>query len=73
MSAEEKERVCENSMEWFKSSYCADGSCLEVARIPGDLVGVRDSKRPDQDFLTFGRAAWTSFISAIKVGELTVR
>jgi hypothetical protein len=60
-------------MEWFKSSYCADGSCVEVAKIDEDVVGLRDSKRPDQNFLTFGRAEWASFIAEIKAERLIGR
>lgn len=60
-------------MEWFKSSYCADGSCVEVAVIDDDVIGLRDSKRPDQNHLVFGRAEWASFIAEIKVGRLIGR
>lgn len=60
-------------MKWFRSSYCSDGTCVEVAKINGDLVGLRDAKRPDQNFLTFGKDEWVAFIAEIKAGGLTGR
>jgi len=55
--------------KWFRSSYCADGSCVEVAEIGDDLVGLRDSKDPEQPFLSFRRAEWSTFIEGIKAGD----
>lgn len=55
---------------WRKSSYSnGDGAeCVEVADCPHGLLPVRDSKNPDGPALTFGSAAWTSFVNDIKDG-----
>nr|MDT0656745.1 DUF397 domain-containing protein [Micromonospora sp. DSM 115978] len=53
---------------WHKSSRSngTGGSCVEVAdNVPG-LVLVRDTKDRDGGTLTFGPAAWQSFVSAVK-------
>jgi hypothetical protein len=53
---------------WRKSSRSngTGGSCVEVAdNVPG-LVLVRDTKDRAGGTLTFGTAAWQSFVSAVK-------
>ncbi|MFJ8706930.1 DUF397 domain-containing protein [Streptomyces anulatus] len=40
-----------------------DGECVEVAPNLPHLVPVRDSKRPTGPVLTFGHAAWRTFVS----------
>jgi hypothetical protein len=60
-------------VEWLRSSYCADSACVEVARIAHDAIGLRDSKNPDQPFLRFSRAAWSTFTEAIKAGDFQGR
>ncbi|WP_432039716.1 DUF397 domain-containing protein [Streptomyces cucumeris] len=58
---------------WRKSSYSGggNGDCLEVAdghpRIP-----VRDSKNPNGPALVFSANGWSSFVSAVKGGQLSV-
>jgi hypothetical protein len=56
-------------MNWFKSSYCSDVSCVEVAKIDEGSVGLRDSKHPEQPFLRFSRAEWVAFMEGIKAGD----
>jgi hypothetical protein len=57
---------------WRRSSY-SEGSgatdCVECANL-AQLVGVRDSKNPEGDQLSFTSAAWTSLLRRIKAGEL---
>ncbi|MFJ6621589.1 DUF397 domain-containing protein [Kitasatospora sp. NPDC091335] len=57
---------------WRKSSYSGDdgGDCIEVAPgFPG-LVPVRDSKDPLGPALVFPAAAWESFVTAVRTGDL---
>jgi hypothetical protein len=49
---------------WVKSSFSfANGNCVEVAELPGDMVGVRDSRDPGGPVLRFTRAEWAAFLS----------
>ncbi|MGA5701416.1 DUF397 domain-containing protein [Peterkaempfera bronchialis] len=58
---------------WRKSSYSGDngGQCIEVAPGFTGVVPVRDSKDPLGPALIFPAAAWESFVSAVKAGEIT--
>lgn len=60
------------NLRWRKSSHSGvnNGDCDEVARVPG-VVPVRDSKNPDGPVLCFPAHSWTSFVDALKRGELT--
>ncbi|MGJ5804376.1 DUF397 domain-containing protein [Streptomyces europaeiscabiei] len=50
---------------WRKSSYSSgNGQCVEVASASG-VVGVRDSKHPDQAPLTFSPAEWRAFVALV--------
>jgi uncharacterized protein DUF397 len=57
---------------WRKSSFSGSngGGCVDVAdNLPG-IVAVRDSKNPDGPALTFTRAEWRTFTTALKTGSL---
>jgi hypothetical protein len=72
-------------LAWRKSSYSgANGSCVEVAPVPGagvpgagaagagaaDAIAVRDTKDRRGPALTFTSRQWRSFAAGIKAGEL---
>jgi hypothetical protein len=57
-----------SSTEWVRSSYCADASCVEVARI-GAAIGLRDSKDPDSPVLLFTATEWEAFRAGVLAGE----
>ncbi|WBB62133.1 DUF397 domain-containing protein [Streptomyces sp. WMMC500] len=61
--------------EWVKSSYSngAGGDCVEWAPATAAATGavpVRDSKDPQGPALVFPADAWTSFVNAVRSGEL---
>ncbi len=62
------------SPRWFTSSYSGNGgACIEVAAnlaASRGIVPVRDSKNPSGPALGFETAAWSSFVGAVKGGEL---
>ncbi|WP_078911437.1 DUF397 domain-containing protein [Streptomyces sp. NRRL WC-3742] len=62
----------EVAFRWHKSSHSGPdgGDCIEVASGCPDLVPVRDSKDPHGPVLLFPAAAWTSFVAAVREGEL---
>ena len=51
------------SARWVKSSFSfSNGNCVEVAELPGDTVGIRDSRDPGGPVLRFTRAEWAAFL-----------
>jgi uncharacterized protein DUF397 len=55
---------------WIKSSLSfANGNCVEVASLPDDEVGVRDSKNTEGPVLRFTPAEWHAFIGGVRNGE----
>ncbi len=56
-------------VRWTRSSHCMANSCVEVAT-DTDRIHVRDSKQDDGPVLTFDPAAWRAFIDAVKASGL---
>ena len=55
---------------WVKSSLSfSNGNCVEVAELPGDSVGIRDSREPGGSVLRFTRAEWAAFLGGARLGE----
>lgn len=50
--------------EWRISSYCVNGSCIQV-RLEGEVVQVRDSTDPTGPVLNFNLAAWMASLAGI--------
>lgn len=60
--------------EFRKSSHSSyNGACVEVAGLPGGLVGVRDSKDAYGRVLVVGAAAWAALVADVKSGRLSLR
>ncbi|MBL3670140.1 DUF397 domain-containing protein [Streptomyces sp. M2CJ-2] len=57
---------------WRKSSHSNQdgGACVEVADDFTTVVPVRDSKTPGGPVLILATEGWTSFVTAVKTGEL---
>ena len=59
-----------SNAKWFKSSRSgASRNCVEVAFLPRDLVGVRDSKQPAGPALVFTSDEWSAFVNAADRGR----
>lgn len=56
---------------WQKSSLSGyNGSCFEIARLPSDRVGVRDTKdKGSGPVLVFTEDEWAAFLGGVKAGE----
>lgn len=68
-SSRDDEKVLDDA-EWFKSSFSgAAGHCVEAAFLPGNLVGVRNSRMPDGAALVFTADEWEAFLKGAKHGE----
>jgi hypothetical protein len=58
----------QHSSGWKKSSYSDTIDCVEVLRLPDEVL-VRDSKNPDGDTLAISTAGWTNFLADIRDGK----
>ncbi|MEV6756715.1 DUF397 domain-containing protein [Streptomyces sp. NPDC051214] len=59
---------------WYKSSY-SDGTgnyCIEAAELPAG-VGVRDSKDKQGPALVFARSTWSTFVTSVSDGNITMK
>jgi hypothetical protein len=57
-------------LHWIKSSLSfSNGNCVEVASLPDDGVGVRDSKDSTGPVLRFTPAEWDAFVGGVRNGE----
>ncbi|MEU6488382.1 DUF397 domain-containing protein [Streptomyces sp. NPDC046887] len=61
------------SATWRKSSHSNSdgGACVEVSDDYAGIVPVRDSKTPSGPVLVFPEGGWSSFVTAVKGGQLT--
>ncbi|MDT3396376.1 DUF397 domain-containing protein [Streptomyces sp. B1866] len=59
---------------WRGSTYSngSGGQCLQIADDLPAVVPVRDSKDPGRAPLVFESAAWSSFVTTVKRGNLSV-
>jgi hypothetical protein len=52
---------------WRKSSYSmSNGQCVEVARLTGGRIGVRDSQAAEALVLRFGPETWAAFVAELR-------
>ena len=51
--------------QWRRSTYCANGACIEVAT-DGPRVGIRDSKAPAAGELWLSPVEFRAFIAAVR-------
>ena len=59
-----------SNLEWIKSSLSfSNGNCVEVASLPDDEIGVRDSKDPEGPVLRFTSDEWHAFLGGVHNGE----
>lgn len=60
----------DDAPRYLRSSFCAGGSCVEVAILPeGRGVMVRDSKSPNIPARFFTPSEWKTFLIGVKAGE----
>ena len=59
---------------WRRSSRCEmNGSCVEVARLADDVIGVRDGKiGAASPVLAFGGEQWRAFVSGVAAGHFDI-
>ena len=55
---------------WIKSSLSyANGNCVEVASLPGGMIGVRNSRDSAGPVLRFTPREWHAFLGDLRNGE----
>lgn len=60
----------EGHHEWVKSSLSyALGNCVEVASLPCDEIGVRNSRDAGGPVLRFTPDEWRAFLGGVRNGE----
>lgn len=58
------------AVQWRKSRLSnPSGSCVEMARLPGGQVAIRNSRYPSGPALICPRAEVAAFVAAAKGGE----
>jgi Domain of unknown function (DUF397) len=58
---------------WRKAQLSAqNGGCVEIAGNLGEVVAVRDSKRPDEGAHVVDRAVFAAFVSDVKSGRYDI-
>ena len=56
-------------VQWVKSSYSAQGSCVELTALPDGTVAMRNSRDPQGAALVFTRAEIGAFVQGATAGE----
>ena len=60
-----------SEVSWRKSTYSnPSGNCVEIARVDGIGMALRNSRDPLGPVLTYTPAEMAAFVHAIKAGEL---
>lgn len=59
----------ETAEPWRTSAYCASATCLEVAKLVGGDIGLRDSKQDSSPILPFSRSEFAAFVQGVKAGN----
>ncbi|NKY36554.1 DUF397 domain-containing protein [Nocardia speluncae] len=55
---------------WRKSSFSGpNGNCVELSQLPGDLIGMRNSRDPQGAVLSYTRAEFATLLRDIKGGR----
>jgi hypothetical protein len=55
---------------WETSSWCAGGSCVQIARLDSGEMAVRDGKQgAGGPVLVFTEDEWSAFTKGVKAGE----
>jgi hypothetical protein len=67
--------VHDEQLAWFTSSFSggSDGSCVEVAHLPGGGVAVRDTKDRARPAHRHTAAGWSAFLAGVRDGGFEPR
>jgi len=54
---------------WVTSRACNNSACVQVARLSGGMVAIRDSKNTTKPAHVFDSEEWAAFVTGVKAGE----
>jgi Domain of unknown function (DUF397) len=57
-----------SSLDWYRSSFCQAGECVEIAETDGRVI-MRSSVYPDGGYIYLSRKEFGFFLAAAKAGE----
>jgi hypothetical protein len=61
------------SARWRKSSFSATGNCVEIAPGLPAVVGIRDSKSPENGAHVIARPAFAQFLADARNGRFDLK
>lgn len=68
--ARKRSSAANEILKWTKSSFSmANGNCVEVTGLSGELIRIRDSKDPRGPMLQFTPPEWDAFLDGVRNGE----
>jgi hypothetical protein len=70
---DEAQRLVLVTRELAKSVPSANGNCVEVANLSGDVIMVRDSKNAKGPLLGFTPGEWDGFVGGVRNREFDRR
>jgi len=60
--------TAERVTAWRRSTKCESGSCVEVAELDLENVGLRNSNIPELS-ISLGVESWREFVAGVRAGE----
>jgi len=58
-----------SSGRYTRSSFSADGTCVEVRLLDDGAIGLRDSKDLAKPAHVFTQPEWSAFVAGVRAGE----
>ena len=58
-----------SSLSWRKSSFSAEGQCVELTTTPAGMIAMRNSNNPAAGTAVFTKDEFQAFLLGVKAGE----
>lgn len=60
--------ITDGAPAWRRSTKCESATCVEVAELDLENVGLRNSTLPELS-ISFGVESWRQFVAGVRAGE----